>query len=152
MPNRRVFAAPLIACAIVASACRGNETQRPVAPARDESPAKTHDATVERAMSTLPTVRTLADIAPNAGKRATIEGVLRRVPLRKGDASHPATALFLSDGTQIWVSYGDIPAGWEGFVDKPIVVEATVWKGPPPGSKQAVGGPHVSDWGAPRAP
>ena len=50
------------------------------------------------------------------------------------------------------MSYGDLPAGWESFVDKPIVVEATVWNRPPPGSKQAVGGPHISDWGTPRAP
>lgn len=103
----------------------------------------THDAAPEQVM---PTVHTASDIAPNKGQRVNIEATLRRVPLRKGAASHPATALFLGDGTQIWVTYGEPPPGWESYVDKDVTVEAVIWTGPPPGSKQAVGGPHVSDW------
>lgn len=99
----------------------------------------------------MPTVRSASDIAAHKGQRVTIEATIRRVPLRKDVASHPATALFLPDGTQVWVTYGEPPPGWEPYVDRYVAVEGVIWPGPPPGSRQSVGGPHVSDCSQPAA-
>lgn len=96
------------------------------------------------------TVRTASDIAAHNGQRVHIEATLRRMPLGKG-VSHPATALVLGDGTLIWVTYGEPPPGWERYMNQSVTVEAMIWAGPPPGSMQAVGGPHVSDWAEPVA-
>jgi hypothetical protein len=149
----------VLAAALAASAgCPRSETspaptditiaRPPPADADAWVPPTTHDAAPEQVM---PIIRTASDVASNKGQRVNIEATLRRVPLHKGAASHPATALFLGDGTQIWVTYGEPPPGWETYVDKDVTVEAIIWTGPPPGSKQAVGGPHVSDWSEPAA-
>lgn len=150
--------AAVLAVALAASAgCPRSETRPTPADVTHARPALadagawapvTLDAAPEQVM---PIVRTASDIASNKGQRVNIEATLRRVPLRKGAASHPATALFLADGTQIWVTYGEPPPGWETYVDRDVTVEAVIWTGPPPGSKQAVGGPHVSDWSEPAA-
>jgi hypothetical protein len=97
----------------------------------------------------MPTVKREPDIAPNKGTRVRIEATLERVPLSKGGAAHAATALRLDDGTLVWVTYSDPPSGWEAFVGQPVTVEALIWPGPPPNSKQAVIAPHISDWSPP---
>ena len=98
------------------------------------------------------TVKREADIAQSKGTRVRIEATLERTPLRKGGAGHPATALRLDDGTIVWVTYSDPPPGWDVFIGQRVVVEAVIWPGPPPGSKQAVIAPHITDWSLPTRP
>lgn len=97
----------------------------------------------------MPTVKRESDIAPNQGARVRIEATLERVPLGKGGTAHAATALRLDDGTIVWVTYSDPPSGWDAFIGQRVVVEAVIWQGPPPGSKQAVIAPHATDWSLP---
>lgn len=100
----------------------------------------------------MPLVKQESDIAPNKGTRVRIEATLERVPLGKGGAAHPATALRFDDGTIVWVTYSEPPPGWEAFVGQRVIVEALIWPGPPPGSKQAVIAPHITDWSPPVHP
>jgi hypothetical protein len=154
MIHRVHIRAAVLAAALATSAgCPRSETGPALADVTLARPApasarvpRTNDTATEQAMRT---VRSASDIASNKGQRVSIEATVRRVPLRKDVASHPATALFLPDGTQVWVTYGEPPPGWESYVDRYVTVEGVIWPGPPPGSRQAVGGPHVSDCSEP---
>lgn len=149
MPNDHLCVA--VAAAMLAmSACRTHEISASSSGGNPQATSHTQ-ATAAPSEDTMSTVRSLSDIAKHAGTRVTVEGDLKQVPFGKGGPEHLATVLQLADGTQIWVTYGEAPPGWERFFGKPVTVEGVVWDGPPPTALASVGGPHISDWAAPRA-
>jgi hypothetical protein len=64
-------------------------------------------------------VSTGADVAGADGARATITGTLERRP--------EGAAVVLDDGTPIWVTDGEPPAGWDWLVGTRVRVQGALW-------------------------
>ena len=76
-------------------------------------------------------VEVAADLQGTMGARATVIGLLeRRAP--DGIAS-PGTAVVLADGTAVYVSEGDPPAGWDWLIGTRVRVQGRVWARAPEG-------------------
>jgi hypothetical protein len=76
-------------------------------------------------------------------------GTLERVELQKGKGSAwQGTGLKLGDGTVVYVTYGDPPAGWAPLLDKRVAVHGSL-RASISDKGQSLVAPHLRDWGAP---
>lgn len=92
----------------------------------------------------LPAVTTLAQARAVMGKRVVVYGVLGRVPMRKGKGKWRGTGVVLDDGTVVYITYGDPPAGWDARLDMRVCVRGRLlnWSSL---TKQSIVGPHLSE-------
>lgn len=92
-----------------------------------------------------------AQIQALHGQSVRAEGTVVRPTLSLGPGpGWNGTALELSDGTVVWVSYArDLPPGWEGTEGRRVVMTCKVWRRAPPDAKSAVTGPHLSECSVP---
>ena len=68
-------------------------------------------------------VEKAADIEGAKGARATVTGTLKKVTHEGTEA----TAVVLGDGTNVFVSQGKPPEGWDWMIDTKIRVQGTLW-------------------------
>ena len=74
-------------------------------------------------------VTTGDQLAAVDGKRAILEGVLKRAVPAEG--SEEGTAILLDDRTLVFVAFGAPPDGWDWLVGSSIRVQGTVHTTPP---------------------
>lgn len=70
-----------------------------------------------------PAVSSAAQVQQFMGGTVVVVGQLERVAIGKGKSEWQGTALVLDDDTQIFVTYGAPPAGWEALVGARLRVE-----------------------------
>jgi len=76
-------------------------------------------------------VQVAADLKGAAGVQATVVGTLER---RHPDGqTRDGTALVLEDGTAVYVSEGEPPAGWDWMIGTEVRVQGVLWEKPPGG-------------------
>jgi len=69
------------------------------------------------------TVEKADDVKDAKGVRATVTGTLKRVTHEGTEA----TAIVLTDGTNVFVSQGGPPEGWDWMIDTRIRVQGQLW-------------------------
>ena len=88
-------------------------------------------AVAEQATEPIRQVTSAVDIAGAAGARATVTGTVRRIA--PDGVEGQGTAVVLDDGTAIYVSEGEPPAGWDWLVSTRVRVQGSLWETPAEG-------------------
>jgi hypothetical protein len=90
-----------------------------------------------------------ADLARSLGQRITVEGVLERVEVMKGQGAWQGTGIVLDDDTVLYVTYGAPPEGWEPHVGHVIRVEGLLHPSISERAQSLIA-PHLREPGTPQ--
>jgi cytochrome c-type biogenesis protein CcmE len=105
-------------------------------------------AVLLRANVPAPDVTSLAQVQEHMGQRVTLQGVVERVSLGKGNQQWQGTGVVLDDDTTVFVTYGAPPAGWAPFVGQRVRVEGLLSPSLTD-HEQSLLAPHLRQPGAP---
>jgi hypothetical protein len=92
----------------------------------------------------LPKIFKAEQVKAAMGKRVVVYGEVKRIPMSKGKGRWRGTGVVLTDGTVIYVTYGDPPSEWGRFLDTRVCVRGRLlnWSSL---TKQSIVGPHLSE-------